>query len=144
MGIQWYLKQFRKDIGRFLQEIRCQHRVAPRFLLFAEIPGLRHRDHTLRVLWVPWCFYTKSGDVWGIFATSVFSSEKQFNQIPVIPVEHLQNGTVELPSQPVSIEALPLRLSGDRSMRQVLRTSIWRAMARQRWKWWKCVFFFYV
>ena len=61
-----------------------------------------------------------------------FQVKNSSTKIPVIPVEHLQNGTVELPSQPVSIEALPLRLSGDRSMRQVLRTSIWRAMARQR------------
>ena len=36
MGIQWYLKQFRKDIGRFLQEI-CYSR----HLCGTEIPSVR-------------------------------------------------------------------------------------------------------
>ena len=46
--------------------------------------------------------------------------------MPVIPVEQIE--TVEFSCvATVSTEALPLRLSRDRSMRQVLRTSIWTA-----------------
>ena len=115
MGIQWYLKQFRKDIiGRFLQEIRCQHRVAPRFLL---VRG-NSRAATSRP--------RSSGAMSPLIG--VFTPNQEMFEEFLLPKKQVQpNSSHSSWTYKNTLRLFPcvFFFSGDRSMRQVLRTSIW-------------------
>ena len=83
-------------------------------LLVSDVSGVSTPNQVL--------FGPKMGDNGSCYSCYHFSSEKQF-KIPVMTERN--SDTVELLSGCETTEALPLRLSGDRSMRQVLRRSIW-------------------